>query len=206
MKVCLRWFYAVLLLAMCCGLAQVAFADNVDFIQGNQQLLNEENILFTSEQMGTLIMGFTNISHTEIDFSSTTDVLIGHGGQATISAQDGLINDITITSPSMNFQGFVFNPFKPVNDNDLIVTVVDTANNTYTFQYGQTNGNNFLTIVDENGHNIKSITIDSAGGFQDLRQNRVGDGLAGQTVPEPSSLVLFGSGIVASIGYFRRKR
>ena len=198
-------FSLVLMTVLACCLVPRAFADNIDFILGNQQLQNEENILFQNDMQGTTIMGFTNITNTEIDFSSTTDVLMGQGGQARVSAQDGLINNITITSPSMNFQGFVFNPFRPVNDNDLTVTVVD-AMGPHVFQYGQNNGNNFLTMVDTDGHGIESITIDSVGGFQDLRQNRVGDGLDTTTVPEPSSILLLGSGLLGSISYFRRKR
>lgn len=198
-------FSMVLVTVLACGYVPRAFADTIDFIPGNQLLQNEENILFQNDMQGTTIMGFTNITNTEIDFSSTTDVLMGQGGQARVSAQDGLINNITITSPSMNFQGFVFNPFQPVNDNDLTVTVVD-AMGPHVFQYGQTNGNNFLTIVDNDGHGIESITIDSVGGFADLRQNRVGDGLDTTTVPEPSSIMLLGSGLLGSLTYFRRKR
>jgi hypothetical protein len=186
-------------------LCQFAVADDVTFTPGNGQLNGEENILFHNDQSGMLIMGFTNITNTEVDFSSTTDVLMGHGGQATVSAQDGLINDITISLPTTNFGGFIFNPFQPVNNDDLLVTVVDSMGMHYTFQYGSSNGNNFLTIMDNTGPNITSITIDSVGGFQDLRQNRVGD-LASQTVPEPSSFMLLGSGLAAALGYIRRRK
>ena len=207
MNLRLRLILAAFATLLVCCVGQLAFADTVDFIQGNQNLMNEENILFHADMSGSLIMGFSNISNTEVDFSSTTDILQGQGGQATVSAQDGLINDITITSPDIDFQGYVFNVFKPQANNDLMVTVVDAQNNMYTFQYGQTNGNNFLTIVDTNGHNIKSITIDSASGFEDLKQNRIGDGLSGGTsVPEPSSIMLLGTGLLGSIGYWRRKK
>ena len=205
MRPTMRLFWLIATVTLLCFMCQSAFADDVTFTPGNGQLNGEENILFHSDQMGTLIMGFSNITNTEVDFSSTTDVLIGHGGQATVSAQYGLINDITITVPSTNFGGFILNPFHPVNNDDLMVTVVDSMGMHYTFQYGSTNGNNFLTIVDNTGPDIQSITIDSAGGFQDLRQNRIGD-FANQTVPEPSSFMLLGSGLVAAVGYIRRRR
>lgn len=205
MKSTLRLFWLIATIVLLCLMCQAALADNISFTQGNGQLNGEENILFQNNQSGMLIMGFSNLTNTEVDFSSTTDVLMGQGGQARVTAQDGLINDITITLPTTNFGGFIFNPFQPVDDNDLLVTVVDSMGMHYTFQYGSANGNNFLTIVDSTGPDITSITIDSVGGFQDLRQNRVGD-LASQTIPEPSSFMLLGSGLAAAIGYVRRKR
>jgi len=200
-----RFFWLIATVTLLCFVCQSALADDVTFTPGNGQLQGEENILFHNDQMGMLIMGFTNITNTEVDFSSMTDILMGHGGQATVMAQDGLINDITITLPTTNFGGFIFNPFQPVNNDDLLVTVVDNMGMHYTFQYGSTNGNNFLTIVDNTGPDIQSITIDSVGGFQDLRQNRVGD-LASQTIPEPSSFMLLGSGVIAVLGYARRRK
>ena len=192
-------------LVLLCFVSHLAVADDISFTQGNGQLNGEENILFQNNQSGMLIMGFSNLTNTEVDFSSTTDILMGQGGQARVTAQDGLINDITISLPTTNFGGFIFNPFQPVNNDDLLVTVVDSMGMHYTFQYGSTNGNNFLTIMDNTGPDITSITIDSVGGFQDLRQNRVGD-LASQTVPEPSSFMLLGSGLAAAVGYIRRRR
>src|ERR1700756_448098 len=103
MNLRLRFVFWLVLATILCCFGQLAFADNITFTAGNQQLVNEENILFHSDMSGTLIMGFSNVTNTEVDFSSTTDILMGHGGQATVAAQDGLINDITISSPDINF-------------------------------------------------------------------------------------------------------
>jgi len=41
-------------------------------------------------------------------FSSTTDILDAADGFATIKAQDGLINQITITAPGYWFEDLIF--------------------------------------------------------------------------------------------------
>jgi len=76
---------------------------------------------------------------------------------------------------------------------------------TATLQYGDKNGDNFLTITTTPGEEISSITITSATGFLDLKQPRV-SGISGVTIiPEPSSLLLLASGLVDIAGVVRRK-
>jgi len=184
-------------------LIATANADAI-FETGNHPQPNEENIL-QAGQTGTTIDGFTNRSNTLVQFSSTTDTLIGTGGQSDIDAVDGLINNITITVPGHTFLDLIFNPFKPASANDLVVTVV-TNTGPFTFTYGDTHGDNFLTMTTINGETISSVTIDSASGFQELKQPRI-SGISGVTIiPEPSSLLLLGSGMLG-LGYLvRRKR
>jgi len=95
--------------------------------------------------------------------------------------------------------------FRNIPSNDLTITVTMSDGSTSSFgPYGSTNGNNFLTITTINNEAIASVTIDSAGGFQDLRQPRV-SGISG-VVPEPSSLLLLGSGVLGFATVLRRKR
>jgi len=180
-----------------------AFADAV-FTLGNNPQPNEQNILFTSQQTGTTVSGFTNQSNTQVLFSSTTDTLdVTSLGQAKVTSVDGLINDLTITVPGFNFADFILNPFNPSANNDLSISVTMSDASVFTFgPYGSTNGNNFLTITTINNETIASVTIDSPGGFQNLLQPRV-SGLG--AIPEPSSLLLFGSGAFGLLGVLRRK-
>src|SRR5580704_18094311 len=112
-----------LLLIAIVALAAQAFGDAV-FQLGNHPQPNEQNVLFTSDQTGSTVFGFTNQSNTQVQFSSTTDTLVvTSAGQAKVTALDGLVNDITFSVPGHTFQDFILNPFEPANNNDLMVTV-----------------------------------------------------------------------------------
>jgi hypothetical protein len=195
-----------LLLVAIVALAIPAFGDAV-FTLGNHPQPNEQNVLFKTDQTGSTVFGFTNISDTQVQFSSTTDTLVvTSAGQAKVGAVDGLVNDITFTVPGHSFLDFILNPFQPAANNDLMITVTMSDGTTFSFgPYGSTHGNNFLTITTINNETIASVTIDSAGGFQDLQQPRV-SGISGVVVPEPSSLLLLGSGVLGFATVLRRKR
>ena len=172
---------------------------------GNHPQPNEQNILFGSTQMGATVFGSTNFTDTTVQFSSTTDgLMVTSSGQARVTAVDGLINDITTTIPGSAF--VILNPFKPAVNSDLTVTVTMNDSSVFTFgPYGSINGNNFLTITTSGGELISGVTIDSTGGFQDLRQPRI-SASAVSPVPESSSLLLFlfGSGVLG-LGVLWRK-
>jgi len=107
--------------------------------------------------------------------------------------------------PGHTFLDAIIDPHKPGADNSLVVTVTLNDGSTATLQYGDKNGDNFLTITTTPGEEISSITITSATGFLDLKQPRV-SGISGVTIiPEPSSLLLLASGLVDIAGVVRRK-
>src|SRR5215469_11802462 len=119
---------------------------NVVFTLGNPgHQPGEENIMFHMDTTGNPIFGSTNETHTPVQFSSTTDTLRASGGQADIDAVDSLVNDIMVTTPGHTFLDLIINPFKEVAVGDLHITVVSNTG-TATFDYGKTNGNNFLFI------------------------------------------------------------
>jgi hypothetical protein len=178
-----------------------AKADSVTFTIGNNPQQNEENILLNSGATGVTVVGLTNQTQLQVSFSSTTDTLVEpSSGQARVEALDGLVNNITISVPNGTFNDIILNPFFGSGTAD--VTVVTTNNQTFTFSYSLSNGQNFLTIVADPGTSIFSVTINAPGGFTDLRQPRI----SGASVPEPATMLLFGSGLLSLGAAFRKFR
>jgi PEP-CTERM motif len=180
-----------------------AKADSVTFTIGNNPQSNEENVLLNSGATGVTVFGLTNQTQLQVAFSSTTDTLSEpSSGQARVEALDGLVNNITISIPNGTFSDVILNPFFGSGTAD--VTVVTSNNQTFTFSYSLSNGQNFLTIVADPGTRIFSVTVSAPGGFTDLRQPRISGAEA--NVPEPATMLLFGSGLLGFGAAFRKIR
>lgn len=194
--------FAVLLFSV-----STAKADSVTIIVGNNPQQNEENILLNNSTTGSPVFGVTNQTNLQVAFSSTTDTLVEpSSGQARVEALDGLVNNITVSVPNGTFGDIILNPFFGSGTAD--VTIVTANNEVFTFSYTLTNGQNFLTIVANPGTAIFSVTINATGGFTDLRQPRISGAAANSSsVPEPATMLLFGSGLLgfgAAVRKFRR--
>ena len=180
-----------------------ARADSVTFTIGNNPQSNEENILLNSGAQGATVFGLTNQTNLQVRFDSSTDILVEpSSGQARVEALDGLLNNITLSLPNGTFTDVILNPFFGSGTAD--VTVTTSNNQTFTFSYTLTNGQNFLTIVADPGTLITSVSITASGGFTDLRQPRISGAQA--NVPEPATLLLLGGGLLGLAGAGRKLR
>lgn len=201
----MRYLFSTLCVALI-ALAGVQPAHaTITFTLGNNPQSGEENVLFGAPETGNPINGTTNQSGVLVQFTSTTDTLVQKAqGQADIFAQDGLLQNITVTTPGGSYTDLIINPMN--GSGTATVTVTDNFNQQFTYDLG--NGQNFLTIVASSGETIVSTTIDdpSPNGWLDFKQPRISGatGLPGP-VPEPTTIAMALTGLIP-IGLIQLRR
>jgi hypothetical protein len=199
----MRRIVAAGIVAVLMGMTPVLAQADITFTLGNTPQPDEENVLLNSGAVGNPVFGKTQQSDITVQFSSTTDTLVEpSSGQARVEAQDGSLNNISVSVPGGTYIDLIINPF--FGSGDAKVTVV-ADDGTATFTYALSNGQNFLTIVATNGEKILSTTIDAPGGFTDLRQPRISGAALSERVPEPGVAMLLGAGLGVVALYRGRK-
>jgi len=177
--------------------------------------LSEEMVFLDAAQSSTITGHVGSQTGTPlVMFSSTTDTLDAANGYSGITAQDGYINDLTITAPGYWFDDLIFSVnLTPNSNNDVSVSATDKSGNTeaYTGWTGNSdwvNGDNRILLLSTGGNLMKSVTIQSQYGFSisagidQLKQTEM-SGLT-PAVPLPATIWLLGSGLLGLIGVSRR--
>lgn len=203
--------------------SSTAWADPIVITTGNPGNQGTDNVLFNNGSLihsGLLVQGDFNGSGAGfiVDFTSASGSgnLGVSGGQAVLVGGTGntpfsnvtvqLENGATFSKLILNID--VTNALPPPTQVQFTVN--------YTLAGGQvlnqvfsvdTNGQNFFGIEAFEGAVINSVTIQGLNGttFADINQWRLGGFGPDNSVPEPASLFLLGSGLAGTAGALRRR-
>ena len=218
-----RLVFACVAFAIMVMASSTAWADPIVITTGNPGNTGTDNVLFNNASLshsGLLVQGDFNGSGAGfiVDFTSAsgTGNLGVSGGQAVLVGGTGntpftnatiqLENNATFTKLILNID--VTNGLAPPTQVQFTVN--------YTLAGGQVfnqvftvdaNGENFFGIEAFEGAVINSVTVQALGNttFADINQWRVGGFSTPNSVPEPASLFLLGSGLVGAASALRRK-
>lgn len=179
-----------------------------------------ENVLFTNNPPnGLTITGVTNQTATGVSISGG-ETLVGSGGQASVTAADGLINTafafngtanqslgFDLTNPAQAFTSAEFRIFVGAGTaTQATLTFVDTSGQQFQSTFAIP-ANGFFNALATNGEQINYFSVATNGSFEDARQIRLGGvGAVGALVPEPTAWALMIMGVGGIGASLRRRR
>jgi hypothetical protein len=198
-------FFAVTLCS-----ALTARADIVIATGNNPQV--DENVLLNTGVTGNPIFGITNQTGLSVRFASSETLVAPSNGQARVEAQDGTLTDLTIDMPGYTFTSLILNVDALANGSINFVVTEDNGQQTFGTFTLDDSGSNFFTITAINGQRIQSVAFSTNVAMiitdvDNVAQIRIGGAQPNvRTVPEPMTMILFGSGLAGVAGVARRRR
>jgi len=193
--------------------AATTWADSLTIKPGKDPQPGTQPLIF--DQAGLLNSGMEVQATTQ---GSSGLVLDYWGAQPLMTTPDGVgrmtsaafdFNSLTIkpNQPGASFTSYSFDVNTVDGASGTLTITVDLLNGSpVTEAVGIDSGDNFFTILAGAGQQIIGINLASTVGLKDIGQERVGGLLQPSSVPEPASLMLFGSGLVGLITRFRQRR